>query len=134
MPPETDLARMLAGLQVRVREGEYVFVTRADADATLASLAQASVREEEGIAYVLSRADADAHGLSYDFRAAWLTLGVHSALHAVGLTAAVSTALAARGIACNVLAGFHHDHPLVPAERRDEALAALAALQKHGVA
>ena len=123
---------MLAGLQVRVREGEYVFVTRADA--ALASLAQASVREEEGIAYVLSRADADTHGLSYDFRAAWLTLGVHSALHAVGLTAAVSTALAARGIACNVLAGFHHDHLLVPAERRDEALAALAALQKRGVA
>lgn len=134
MPPETDLARMLAGLQVCVREGEYVFVTRADADAALASLAQASVREEEGIAYVLSRSDADAHRLSYDFRAAWLTLGVHSALHAVGLTAAVSTALAARGIACNVLAGFHHDHLLVPAERRDEALAALAELQKHGVA
>ncbi|WP_226467274.1 ACT domain-containing protein [Luteimonas panaciterrae] len=134
MAPETDLARMLAGLQVRVREGEYVFVTRADADATLASLAQASVREEEGIAYVLSRADADAHGLPYDFRAAWLTLGVHSALHAVGLTAAVSAALAARGIPCNVLAGFHHDHLLVPSERRDEALAALAKLQQHGTA
>jgi len=134
MAPETDLARMLAGLQVRVREGEYVFVTLADADETLASRAQASVQEEEGIAYVLSRADADAHGLPYDFRAAWLTLGVHSALHAVGLTAAVSTALAARGIPCNVLAGFHHDHLLVPSERRDEALAALAELQQHDAA
>ena len=64
--------------------------------------------------------------LPYDFRAAWLSLGVHSALDAVGLTAAVATALARHGIACNVLAGFHHDHLLVAAERRDDALAVLA--------
>ncbi|WP_242111871.1 ACT domain-containing protein [Luteimonas aquatica] len=128
MAAETDLARLLAGLQVRVREGEYVFVTRTGDDAALAASAQAWLREDEGTTYVLAREAADARGLAYDFRAAWLTLGVHSALQAVGLTAAVATALAARGIACNVLAAFHHDHLLVPAERRDEAVAVLSAL------
>ncbi len=57
-----------------------------------------------------------------------ITLQVHSALEGVGLTAAVSGGLAAVGIACNVVAGFHHDHLFVPWERRDEALAVLREL------
>ena len=62
------------------------------------------------------------------FRAAWLTLTVHSALEAVGLTAAVATALAAAGIPANVLAGYFHDHVLVPEDRADDAIRALRAL------
>ena len=46
----------------------------------------------------------------------------------MGLTAAVSTALAGAAISCNVLAGFHHDHLFVPADRADEALDVLLAL------
>jgi hypothetical protein len=57
-----------------------------------------------------------------------ITLQVHSALEGVGLTAAVSGGLAAAGIACNVVAGFHHDHLFVPWARRDEALAVLREL------
>jgi hypothetical protein len=44
------------------------------------------------------------------------------------LTAAVAGALAERGIACNVVAGFHHDHLFVPWGRRDEALVLLQRL------
>ncbi|MGO4221450.1 ACT domain-containing protein [Lysobacter sp. TAF61] len=128
MSGERDLARLLASLQVTARDGEFVFVSRPVADPGLAALSEASVREDEGVTYVLPRAKADALRLSYDFRAAWLSLGVHSALEAVGLTAAVATALARHQIPCNVLAGFHHDHLLVAAERRDEALAVLSAL------
>jgi hypothetical protein len=57
---------------------------------------------------------------------------VHSSLQAVGLTAAVATALAERGIACNVVAGFHHDHLFVPHERGAEAMDALAELSITG--
>ena len=46
---------------------------------------------------------------------------MHSALEAVGLTAAVATALAAAGIPANVLAGYSHDHLLVPEDRADDA-------------
>lgn len=127
---ETDLARMLGSLDVDIRPGGYVFVSTPDRDETLAHQAHAAVDEAEGITYVLRREDADARGLEYDFVAAWLSLRVHSALQAVGLTAAVSAALAERGIACNVLAGFHHDHLLVPHDRRDEAVAALAQWQR----
>ena len=94
--------------------------------------AQAVVVEDEGVTLVLRRADADALGVSYGFVAAWLTLTVHSALDAVGLTAAFSRALGDAGISCNVLAGFHHDHLLVPAAARDRALAVLRSLRGTG--
>lgn len=57
--------------------------------------------------------------------AGWITLRVHSALDAVGLTAAVARELADAGLSCNVVAGFHHDHLFVEQARADEALAVL---------
>ena len=128
MSGERDLARLLAALRVSARDGEFVFVGSATGDAALAAIAEASIRETEGVTYVLPRAQADARALGYDFIAAWLTLDVHSALDAVGLTATVSSVLAECGIPCNVLAGLHHDHLLVAADRRDDALAALERL------
>ena len=66
--------------------------------------------------------------LPYDFVAAWVTLEVHSELEAVGLTAAVSRALTQARISCNVLAGFHHDHLLVPVGDAARALEVLSEL------
>ncbi len=79
----------------------------------------ALIREEEGWTIVLPDPAGD-----------WarISLTVHSDLAAVGLTAAISGALAAAGIAANVVAGFHHDHILVPWERRQEALDILYSL------
>ena len=59
-----------------------------------------------------------------------ITLGVHSSLAAVGLTARVSAALAARGISANMVAAVHHDHVFVPWDRREEAMAALRGLSE----
>jgi uncharacterized protein len=132
MSGERNLSRLLASLTATAREGDFAFVARPAADPSLSALAHAVVREDEGVTYVLPCELADARGLPYDFRAAWLTLGVHSALDAVGLTAAFATALAQHGIPCNVLAGFHHDHLLVAADRRDDALAVLADLARDG--
>jgi hypothetical protein len=125
MAAERDLHRLLASLEPELRAGEYVFVSVAD-DRTLPSLA--TVREEEGTSHVLVRSDADEYGLAYDFVAAWITLRVHSALQAVGLTAAVAGALADAGISANVIAGTHHDHLLVPYDRAAEALEVLRSL------
>ena len=55
---------------------------------------------------------------------------VPSALDAVGLTAAVATALTRVGIACNVIAGFHHDHLFVPVDSATRAMSALNALAR----
>lgn len=90
----------------------------------------ASIREPEGLSVVLAEADAVHLNLPIHYRAAWLTLTVHSALQAVGLTAAFSAALAQAGISCNVVAGVHHDHLFVPHAQADAAMAALLRLQQ----
>jgi hypothetical protein len=64
------------------------------------------------------------------FRAAWITLMVHSDLEAVGLTAAFAHALGQAGISCNVVAGAYHDHIFVPFEQALPAMDALIELQR----
>jgi hypothetical protein len=121
-----DLQQMLASLEPRVREGEYVYVT--DPGDSTGPEPEALVREDEGITLVVRREVAEQAGLAFDFVACWITLTVHSSLDAVGLTAAFSTALAEAGITCNVLAGLHHDHVLVASHQREEALTVLQSL------
>jgi hypothetical protein len=122
MGAERDLRRLLATMEPVLLPGEWVFVS---APSAMPLPSRATVVEDEGTTHVLSRADADEYGLAYDFVAAWITLRVHSALDAVGLTAAVAGALADAGIGCNVLAGAFHDHLLVPVDRADDAVAVL---------
>lgn len=129
MSGETDLATLLASLEPALRPGQFVFVV---IDDPAGIEPEATVREEEGLSAVLERERADALGLDYDYVAAWITLRVRSSLEAVGLTAAASRALAEAGLSCNVIAGYHHDHLLVPAGRVEEALAVLRRLSSRG--
>lgn len=122
MSGETDLGVLLERMQPMRRPGNYVFAVVPSEAEIPAEDVHASVREEEGVTLVMRQDAADRHGLGYDFVAAWITLDVHSALDAVGLTAVVSAALADAGISCNVLAGYYHDHLLVPADRVGEAM------------
>ena len=85
-------------------------------------------RESEGLSVILPEADARELGWPILFSAAWITLTVYSDLQFVGLTAAVSSALADANISCNVVAGVHHDHLFVPAARGDEAMVVLKTL------
>lgn len=92
------------------------------------SLPVATIREREGTTMILQREVADGLGLPYTYLAAWITLRVNSDLAAVGLTAAVATALAERGISCNVVAGYYHDHLFVDLGSAEEAMRALTRL------
>ena len=126
-----DLDAMLAALDVEVRDGVWVFVTfppEAEVPTAIREASMAEIHEAEGPTHVVPEAVAIAAGCPAEFRAAWLTLTVRSALEAVGLTAAFATALADAAIPCNVLAGFHHDHLLVPVDRVDDAVAVLRSL------
>ena len=127
MTGEKNLQTLLASIHPVLREGEYVYVLWPHGR-PLAPGIEAAVREAEGLTAVLPRAEADSLGLPYDFVAAWITLQVHSELEAIGLTAAVGKALTDARISCNVLAGFHHDHLLVPVADAARALEALAEL------
>jgi uncharacterized protein len=84
--------------------------------------------EEEGATIIATVADLESADLKFSGPWAKITLRVHSSLTAVGLTAAVSAALAVVGVSANVVAGCYHDHIFVPWRTRDRALAALRRL------
>jgi hypothetical protein len=127
--PVTDLAELLRSMRPVRNRGVYVFAS-VPYDTALAALQPiATFREPEGLSVVVEERLAQAAGLAAMFRSAWLTLTVHSDLHAVGLTAAVAEALANAGISCNVVAAAYHDHLFVPVDAADQALAILNQLQ-----
>ena len=115
-PPVSELSAMLAGLAPALDERAWFFAV---VDGEPPADAFAIIREQEGTTAIVA-------GEGGGF--ARITLTVHSALEGVGLTAAVSGALARADIACNIVAGYHHDHLFVPWDRREEALALLRAL------
>ena len=130
MGRHTALRHLLATLRPQRHAGVYAFVTVVGDFDAVALQPLATFREQEGTTLVVEESRARAAGLPVLFRASWLTLRVHSDLAAVGLTAAVTSALAGAGIACNVIAAAHHDHLFVPLDAADAALAALHALQQ----
>lgn len=121
MAGETSLAALLRDMKPVLNPGEYVFCTLPGTQLPAGAEVIGSFREREGLTLILAREEAGRLALAYDYVAAWLTLEVHSALQAVGLTAAVASALAEAGISCNVVAGYFHDHLFVA--HRDGALA-----------
>lgn len=90
----------------------------------------ATLRETEGLTLVAEYATLTALDLPLAGPFRCISLQVHSSLHAVGLTAQVSHRLAAAGISCNMLAGYYHDHLLVPADRAEDALMLLEQLAR----
>jgi hypothetical protein len=111
---ERDLSRLLAALDPRLHPERYGFATTSEP--TLQDGDFAIVREAEGLTLV--RPDPSGEW-------ARISLGVHSSLEAVGLTAALSSRLAEAGISANIVAALYHDHIFVQWDRREEALAAL---------
>lgn len=124
-------ADMIRGMDPVLYPDAFVFCTVTDADvaARALPLALASFREEEGLSLLLTADQAAELGLPQEGPMRRITLNVYSSLGGVGLTAAVSAALTARGIACNMIAATLHDHVFVPVDQAEEALDALRALQ-----
>lgn len=128
-PPVSDLGELLRTLEPVLNGGVYVYTQIPSGRDAAGIDAVAMLREREGVTLVVREEEAVRHGLPVLFRAAWITLTVHSDLEAVGLTAAFARALSDAGIGCNVIAGAHHDHIFVPLDKAQHALAALRALQ-----
>jgi hypothetical protein len=127
--PNSNLQQLLRTLEPDLQEGVFVFASLPH-DTDFAGLdAIATFREREGLTVVVAEAVALNHQLPVLFRAAWITLRLHSELQTVGLTAAFSGALAKAGISCNVMAGACHDHLFVPVEQASRAMATLRDLQ-----
>lgn len=131
--PITDLNTLLSAMSPELQPGVYVYAcVPFSADLTgLAALA--TFREREGLTIIVEEGAALKAGIEPLFRAAWITLTVHSDLQAVGLTAAFANALGKAGVSCNVVAAAYHDHVFVPIESADTAMAALQRLQRDGI-
>jgi uncharacterized protein len=121
---ETDLQRLLAGLAPALAERPRAIRTQA-AHAPVPADAGMYFREDEGITVIV-----ETDGTADEPLWAQITLRIHSSLEAVGMLAAIANALATRGIPCNAVSAYYHDHLFVPWSRRDDAIRALHELSK----
>ena len=129
MAGETDLARLIAGMDPAMAPGVFVFATLPPGTAEPSGLFPLMrFREAEGVTLILERRAARAARLAAVFPCRMITLRVHSALEAVGFLAAVAARLTDAGIGANPVAGFFHDHLFVAEDRAEDALAALRAM------
>jgi uncharacterized protein len=125
-----DTAAVIAAMNPTLDDSLWAFVTVVDQAQAMSFMghALATFRENEGLSLIVPYPFVQAQGHDAEPYAR-ITLQVYSALAGVGLTAAVSAAITDKGIACNMVAAYHHDHVFVPAARADDALAALQKLQ-----
>ncbi len=128
MTGETDLQKLLKEMNPKLNDGEFVYCLVDSISHAAALNPLCFFQEEEGVTVILPRADADKAGLPYSVICAWITLTVHSALEAVGLTAAVSHALTNANISCNVVAAYYHDHIFIPVKDVEQAMQVLLKL------
>lgn len=124
-----NLNDLLTSMQPELVDQVFIFCTvKGRLDQYVALEPIAMFMEQEGLTLVLTKDKADKANLVYEGLFRQITLTVHSSLEAVGLTAAVSTALAAKNISANVIAAYYHDHIFVSSDKADQALLALKEL------
>ncbi len=122
---------MISGMTPVIRPDIYIFATMTDPDliTEFSSKAISTFKEDEGVSMLIPLDLAKETNLAVDHPMCCITLNVYSSLEGVGLTAAVASALGENGIACNMVAAFHHDHVFVPSEMGDRAMEVLMTLQ-----
>ncbi|NMP30593.1 ACT domain-containing protein [Thalassotalea sp. M1531] len=122
----TDLDKLLRSMSPKLVESEFVFCTVSGALIDYVELNPvATFIEPEDLTLILEKSVAEKNGLSFEGTYSQITLTVHSSLEAVGLTAAVASKLASKGISANVVAAYYHDHIFVQATKAEAAMSAL---------
>jgi hypothetical protein len=126
MSGEKDLQKLLKSMKPELNEGEFVFCKIETVDTLNLNDIEMLFREKEAITLILKKEKADELKLEYSVIMSWITLSVHSSLEAIGLTAAFSNALSQKGISCNVVAAFYHDHIFVNKKEAEKAMEVLS--------
>lgn len=123
MTGETDLPTLLRAMEPVLCSEPYSFglLPRGTAFADAFAL----IHEAEGTTVIAPLSALNAAAIAHQGPWSRISLTVHSALSAMGLTATVATALAREGISANVVAGYFHDHIFVQADRAGDAMTAL---------
>jgi uncharacterized protein len=129
MTGENNLQKILATAQPILHKGRFVFCTTINALPHLAQHAQMFFKEQEGVTYILEKEYAVRENLAYTFECSWITLSVHTALDAVGVTATIAKLFTQYNISCNVVAAYYHDHIFVEVDKTEKAIAVLQTLK-----
>ena len=130
MVGETELSTLLRNLSPVASEDTYVFVSFAPekVTATLLQRAKGMFKEREGVTLILKAHLARDMGMTFCGEYRCITCEVHSSLDAVGMTAAMSTALANADMSANVVAAYYHDHIFIQSDKVSAALNVLKSL------
>ena len=133
MSGETDLNRLLGSMEPSLQDGRYIFVTIGKT--SIADIAKyqpiSTFIEAEGLSAILPLTEAVEQNFEYSGVYRCITLNVHSSLEAVGLTAAVATALTMNNISANVVAAYYHDHIFVNEVDAERAVKCLEEVSEH---
>ena len=125
---ESDLLTLISQMSPSLDDQIWAFVSVDEvSNDYVAEYALATFRETEGTTLIIPWERAEEFDVCSEPMAR-ITLNIHSSLEAVGLTAAVSQALASEAISANVVAGFYHDHIFVPQRAGERAVACLTLL------
>ena len=125
---ESDLLTLIAQMSPSLDDQVWAFVSVGEISSEyVAEYALATFRETEGTTLIVPWERAEEFDVCSEPMAR-ITLNIHSSLEAVGLTAAVSQALASEAISANMVAGFYHDHIFVPQTAGERAVACLTLL------
>lgn len=130
MSGEMDLQKLIQNMKPTLNEGEFVYCSLDNSQTTDELDPLCMFQEKEGTTVIIPKQQADNAALPYSVVCSWITLTVHSSLEAVGLTAAVSTALTQANISCNVVAAYYHDHIFVPVKDAKRAMNVLGKLSE----
>jgi hypothetical protein len=134
----SGLSELLRNMEPRLSDGKFFMASvRKSQTMALASYFEyvlCMYREKEGVTIVFSDEIGDEiaklTGAPLVGPLALITLDVYSDLMAVGFIHSVTGALAKERISVNVFSAYHHDHLLVPYERKDDAMKVLKELQR----
>ncbi|MFA1561912.1 ACT domain-containing protein [Aliivibrio fischeri] len=125
-----ELDELLRTMKPELLTQEYVFCSvEGDLKEYISLNPIGTFVEQEGLTLILEKDVALKENIPFEGVFRQITLTVHSSLDAVGLTAAVSTKLASKGISANVVAAFYHDHIFVPSSKAELALSALKEIE-----
>ncbi|MFA5105988.1 MAG: ACT domain-containing protein [Candidatus Micrarchaeia archaeon] len=134
--PEKDAGKLVKGMHPSASTEKYYFALVGEGQMmALAGYLQyvfCVCREPEGLSAVVNEIGKDGiESISLEKAQgpfSLVSVGVESDLMAVGFLAKITSALAKEGISANAVSAYKRDYLLVPYEKREQALKALAKL------
>ena len=132
----SDLKELISKMDPQLSEETYYIASVDESQllnlSSFLSYIKDVFREKEGLSIVFSEKIKDHVSVMTEKKVAGpfalITMNVNSDLMAVGFLAKMTEALAKEGISVNAFSAYHHDHLLVPFDKKEKSLEVLRTL------